>query len=364
MSKVNISNELIKRDFFKWLKEAKGNCDSSVNNIEKAILKYESFTNYALFSTYDREVAIEFKKWLKNNKYKGKTIAISTYHTYMRYLRTFFTWLAGQPIYRNKISLDSVEYLNVQDKEEKMARQQIPRKYPDLDYILKLTDSINVSNEIDLRDKALISFTALSGMRDKAIITLPLSNFDTENFVIYQNPKKGVQTKFSKYIYSILFKFDEKLVENVTKWIDHLKSKNYNESNPLFPRSKTKQDSKNPSFDSSTEIEPKYWSHAGAMRKIFKDRCLIADLEYYPPHTYRHFTIDIALKHCKNGEQIKAVSQNFGHENVGTTLGSYANFEPNRLSEVLNSINFSQNTENTDSELIEQILNLIKNWEK
>ena len=172
-------------------------------------------------------------------------------------------------------------------------------------------------------------------------MTLPLSDFDSKELVIYQNPRSGVQTKFSKYINSILFKFDDRLVKYVIEWVNHIKSKNFRDKDPLFPRSKVKQDSKNPSFDNAMEVEPKYWNHAGAIRKIFKNRSSKAGLTYFPPHTFRHLAVEYALKYCKNGEQIKAVSQNFGHEYVSTTIESYANFETKKLFEILNSIDFS-----------------------
>jgi hypothetical protein len=47
-----------------------------------------------------------------------------------------------------------------------------------LEYVRRLVDSIVVSNEIDQRDRAMISFTLLSGMRDQAIASLPLGCFD------------------------------------------------------------------------------------------------------------------------------------------------------------------------------------------
>ena len=74
MLKPNIKNERIKRRFFKWLKEADGCCDSTVNNIEKAILLYEDFTEQADFSTYKPDKAIEFKKWLRRRQFRGRII--------------------------------------------------------------------------------------------------------------------------------------------------------------------------------------------------------------------------------------------------------------------------------------------------
>lgn len=359
MIKVNIKNERMKRLFFKRLKEARGRCDATVNNVEKAILLYEEFTKYADFATYRPDKAIEFKKWLKKREFRGKVISLTTYHTYLRHIRSFFYWLSEQAGYRSKITSDVVDYLSISEKEERIATQQTPRNYPPLEYVIKLADSIKSTLEINLRDRALIAFTLLSGMRDKAIVTLPLSCFDIEKLSISQNPKQGVETKFSKYIPSTLFTFDNKLLEYITEWVRHLKSKGFGSQDPLFPRSKKEQGDDNLSFEKAQEVESVFWQGTGRMRKIFKERAKEAGLLYYPPHTFRHLAVDLALKHCKTGEQIKAISQNFGHEHIATTLCSYANYTPDRLSEILKSMDFSGKPSKANDTKLEEIKKIL-----
>ena len=359
MIKVNVKNERMKRLFFKRLKEARGRCDATVNNVEKAILLYEEFTKYADLATYRPDKAIEFKKWLKKREFRGKVISITTYHTYLRHIRTFFNWLSEQAGYRSKITHDVVEYLSISEKEERIATQQTPRNYPPLEYVIKLADSIKPTIEIDLRDRALIAFTLLSGMRDKAIVTLPLSCFDIEKLSISQNPKQGVETKFSKYIPSTLFTFNNKLLEYITEWVKHLKSKGFGSQDPLFPRSKKEQGDDNLSFEKAHDVEPVFWQGTGRMREIFKERAREAGLSYYPPHTFRHLAVDLALKHCKTGEQIKAISQNFGHEHIATTLSSYANYAPDRLSEILKSMDFSGKPSKANDTKLEEIKKIL-----
>ncbi|MCX7661600.1 MAG: site-specific integrase, partial [Candidatus Omnitrophica bacterium] len=137
MTKVNIKNELIKRRFFKWLKEADGCCDATVNNVEKAILLYEDFTKGADFSTFNSTRAIEFKKWLKKREFRSKPISLTTYCTYLRYLRKFFSWLSWQAGYKSKITPDIIDYLKIPEKEERTATQYIPRNFPSLEYVIK-----------------------------------------------------------------------------------------------------------------------------------------------------------------------------------------------------------------------------------
>ena len=330
----------MKRQFSKWVTSAGRCCESTADNIEKVILLYEDFTKQADFATYKPDKAIEFKKWLKKKKFRNKTISLTTYHSYLRNLYKFFDWLSWQAGYKSKITPDLVEYLRISFKEEKIATQQTPRNYPPLEYVLKLADSIKINSEIDLRDRALISFTLLSGMRDKAIATLPVGCFEEVKLIINQNPKIGVETKFSKYITSMLFKFDNKLFKYFIEWVKHLKTKCFGSQDPLFPRSKPQQRD-GLSFEPSTEVKPTFWQGTGSIREIFRNRSEKANLPYYPPHTYRHLAIDLALKGYRTGEQIKAISQNFGHEHIATTLSSYANYEPDRLSEILKNIDFS-----------------------
>lgn len=359
MNKFNIKNERVKRRFFRWMKEADGCCEATVNNVEKAILLYEDFTKQADFATYNSDKAIRFKEWLKKREFRGKVISLTTYHSYLRHLRKFFLWLLWQPGYKSKITPDVVGYLKISDKDERMATQYIPRNYPSLEYVIKLTDAIKINSAIDMRDRALISFTLLSGMRDKAIATLPLGCFDETNLIINQNPRQGVQTKFSKYICSTIFKFNDKLVAYVTEWIKHLKAKGFGSNDPLFPRSKQDQGANNLSFEKASKVESIFWKGTGRIREVFKSRSQQAGLPYYPPHTFRHLAVDLALKNCRNGEEMKAVSQNFGHEHIATTLSSYANYNPQKLTEILKGINFSDKSKIMDDNKIEQIKKII-----
>src|SRR5208283_2539443 len=362
MTIVNIKNEKVKRPFFKWLKEAHGHCDSTINAIERAILIYEDFTKMADFATYKPEKSIEFKKWLRKREVKGKTISISTYCDYLRHISKFFLWLSWQPGYKSKITVDSIDYLKPSEKEERIATQCIPRDFPPLEYVIKLTGSIKANTEIDIRDRAMISFALLSGMRAEAIVTLPLGCFDEKGLTINQNPRKGVQTKFSKHMITTIIVPDETLLSYVIEWVKLLKDKGYGSQDPLFPRAKTDKGEEDLSFETASEVEPIFWQGTGRIREIFKTRAKDAGLPYYSPHTFRHLTFFWAVKSCKDGEEIKAVSQNFGHENIGTTLSTYANYPQHRLAEIIKNMDFSGKPKETLEEKFEGILK--DNFEK
>lgn len=359
MSNFNIQNVIVKRKYIELLKEAEGLSISTTDKIEKSIFIYESFDNHSDFRTFNSDKAIKYKIWLRNKKHNEKVISLITYRNHLKNLKKFFTWLCAQPGFKSKIKPDNVRYLNISDSEDKMATQYVLRKFPSLDEVICVVNAIDVNTEIDLRDKALISFAALSGIRANALTSLPKVCFDPETLIIYQDPKQGVHTKFSKLILSTLFKFDEKMVQSVLDWFNHLTAKNFNPYDPLFPRNKVKKGGDNLSFKESDEVEPCFWKGTGSMREIFKKRFKAANLPYYSPHTFRHLTIHLAFKNCKNGEQIKAVSQNFGHENISTTIGSYANHQPDELSKILKTIDFSNKELKKESELLEKIQEIL-----
>jgi len=351
MNRPNIKNELVKRKYFRFLKEAEGFSDSTIDIFNKAILRYEEFTKYDDFSKkFNPDRMIGYKDWLKKRETNGKCISTVTYHANIRNLRKFFKWLCTQTGFKSKIHTDVIGYLKVTHSEERMATQNKPREFPEYDNVLKLIESINPVTEIDKRDQALITFALITGMRDAAIVTLPLKCVDISSLRIFQDPNKGVKTKFAKYIETTIFNFDEKFIEIVKEWIDLLVSKGFEKDDPLFPRSKKNKDEINISFNNSVEVEPVYWLNAGSMRKVFKKRFEAAGLRYFPPHTFRHLTKATAFKACKNGEEFHAVSQNFGHENLGTTFGSYGNFPPKKLNEIISNIDYSGKTQNIDEE--------------
>ena len=357
MMKVSAKNERAKRSFFRYLKNADGCCDSTVNNIENAILLWQEFSKNEDFALYNADKAIDFKKWLAKREVRGKSISIVTYHAYLRYLRKFFGWLVRETGYKSRIKPNAVDYLKITEKEGRIATQSTPRNYPSLEYVRRLVESIDIRTEIDRRDRALVSFTLLSGMRDKAIVTLPLGCFDEETLVIIQNPRKGVETKFAKLIPTTLLQLDENMLKWVIEWAKHLKVKGFGSQDPIFPRSKLEQGKDHMTFEISNEVEPVFWQGTGRMREIFKTRSHEAEPPYFPPHTFRHLAITLALKACKNGEEIKAISQNFGHEQIATTLCTYGNYPHFRLAEIINSMDFSGKQEPT---MTDEILQKIK----
>ena len=350
MKKYKAKNEKIKRKYFEWVKDAEGYSDKTIDCIEKAIWVYEEFTKDNDYANYSARQAKLFKQWLSSKKKKrtSQTIALTTQYHHLRHIRAFFLWLSSKPGYKSRIHAHDVQLLKLDKKQSRMATSVKQTKYPSLTYVKTLCQSIKIKNDVDRRDQALIDFHMLSAMRVSAIFSLPIKCFDPSSLEVFQYPKLGVQTKFSKQIVTTLFSFDKELLSYILDWVNYLKEeKLFNDLAPLFPRTKLQHRAVDDICFEGTTIEPVFWQGEGAILKIFKRRMKAARLDYYSPHKFRHASIAEARKYCRTEEQRKAVSQNVGHENVGTTF-SYGNMDVIRVNEVISKMRFEQTDSRTD----------------
>ncbi len=339
-------NEQIKRRFYEWLKSSKGFSKETIKSYEKAIWLWEDFTNKKDFGSFNKTIAQNFKEWLKNKKKSNseENITISYCYDVIRFLKVFFEWLSKQTGYKSRINQTSIDYLNLTKKETREATQPKSVKYPTLEEIEKVIENIKGKTEIEMRDKALFSLTLLTGARISAIRTLTIKSFDKDNLTLYQDPALGVETKFSKKIVSSLIPLSYKEALNYfLEWYNYLKEeKNFNQNDPIFPATKIENGKENICYYNTGEVEPKRLKNSSSLRSIFKKRFEQAGVQYYHPHTFRHWWVKEISKLPLTEEEKKAISQNLGHENTGTTFGSYGygRIEENRQIEIIKSIDF------------------------
>ncbi|MEO8581758.1 MAG: hypothetical protein ABI425_04280 [Patescibacteria group bacterium] len=165
-SKTKQKNEKVKRQYLHWMSQAQGFSDKSITAIEKALWKYEEFSGQEDYAQFSDKRAEQFKKFLKTNvnKRSDKTLGITSQYHHLRHVKNFFMWLSSQPGYKSRVSASDVMYLQLSKKERRQATSVQAQKYPTLQQVKALCQ-FEVHSEIDKRDRALIAFTALTGMR-------------------------------------------------------------------------------------------------------------------------------------------------------------------------------------------------------
>ncbi len=196
MTKINTKNEKAKRDFEKYCNNSKGYNQKTIDCYLKSVYAYEEFTKFECFSKFNDDKAVKFREFLVNtiNPITKQKRALSTVYDYLRYLKTFFTWLSNQHGYKKPINKDHIECLRLSREQTAMATAPQRERYPSLEIIQAVVHKMPINNDLDRRDRALMSFALLSGMRDNAIITLPIKAFDVELLEIYHNVHKFGKT--------------------------------------------------------------------------------------------------------------------------------------------------------------------------
>jgi integrase/recombinase XerD len=97
MIRHNPENERIKHAYLGVLREALGRDPSALDTVAMALHRFETFTGYLDFRTFDREQAGEFKAYITTvpSARGGSPLSAATIAATLRALKAFFAWLAA-----------------------------------------------------------------------------------------------------------------------------------------------------------------------------------------------------------------------------------------------------------------------------
>jgi len=264
-----------------------------------------------------------FRRWLgsRDAKTKSGKLAPATQYHYMRRVKKFFVWLSDHPRYKGHIQKGHVDFLRLSNNDTRIALAGSTRLKPTMEEAKKIIEGIEGSSEIDCRDRALLCFALLTGCRISAIVSLKMKNFDKERRLIDQNPGDGVRTKNAKKILTTFFPLGWDAPEQYfIEWYEYLERKGFGPNDPLFPATAA---GFTPASYSKERVGQLSWEGTGGARKIFEKRCKNAGVPYFNPHSFRHLVVAVLSEMRLTEQEKRAISQNLGHENVGTTFGSY-----------------------------------------
>jgi integrase len=194
------------------------------------------------------------------------------------------------------------------------------------------------ATDINRRDRALLAFTMLTGLRDAAVISLKIKhvNLNSSPVMVKQEPNE-IKTKFSKQIFSHFLPVGDDFVNIVKNWITELKENYlYGPNDPIFPRTKIIQNEK--CYFESGGLEAVCWANATPMRSILRKAFINAELPYYSPHRLRDTLTHYGQQVCQTPEDFKAWSQSLGHQSPLTTFTSYGQIDPFRQGRILEAI--------------------------
>lgn len=341
MKTHNAENERIKRRYFAYLKEAKRQSEQSVDAVAKALARFEDYTKQKDFKAFHFQQAVAFKNHMAELRTQrtGEKLSKSTLHATLANLKRFFQWLAGQPGYKSKFQYSDADYFNLSENDVRVATARREQKAPTLEQIKHTLAAMPSETEIELRNRALMAFTLLTGARDSAIASMKLKHIDLHAGSVYQDAR-DVRTKFRKSFTTYFFPVGNEVQAIVEDWVACLREvKLWGNDDPLFPATRIE-------YGASRQFEVagldrRNWSNATPIRTVFREAFERAGLPYFNPHSFRNTLVSLGEQICSSPEDFKAWSQNLGHEQVLTTFLSYGQVATKRQGEIIQGLAIS-----------------------
>ena len=337
-AKHNAENERIKRRYFAYLKEAKRYSESSLDEVAKALHRFETYSKFRAFRKFHIEQAIAFKRHLSTQRAvrTGEPISKATQQRTLAVLKTFFHWLAGQPGFRSRLSYADADYFSLSEKDLRIARAQREQRFPTLGQVDYVLSAMPVESDIERRNRALVAFTLLTGARDGAIASLKLKHIDLKEGCVRQDAR-DVRTKFSKTFTTWFFPVGDLALQAFCEWVPFLiEERLFGPDDPLFPKTQVTQ-GEDLQFETAG-LARVPWSTAAPIRVVFREAFTLAGLPYFNPHSFRKTLTQLGEQLCSTPEQFKTWSQNLGHESVMTTLVSYGSVPAPRQADVMRQL--------------------------
>lgn len=359
MTKYNANNERTKRRFFIYLKEARRQSEDSVDNAAAALARFETYTGFRDFKSFNIDQAVAFKRELAchRNPSSGKPLSKATLHATLTQLKRFFFWLADQQGYRGRIKYSDADYFNLSEKEARIATAKRPTRVPTLEQIHHVLGTMPADTDLQRRDRAVVAFTLLTGARDSATASVKLKHIDMDAGSLFQDAR-DVKTKFSKSFVTYFFPVGGTALSILADWVMHLRTECFwGNDDPLFPATRTELGSTG-QFE-AIGIKRAHWSSAEPIRRIFRTAFTAAGLPYFNPHSVRKTLVKLGEARCRSPEEFKAWSQNLGHEGVLTTFTSYGEVARDRQAEIFKKLESRPLPDEIDRKTLEAVFNKV-----
>lgn len=357
MTPVHADNERIKRRYFRYMKEARGLSPTTLNLAALAIAEYEQFTERADFRSFTSSRAVAYKRhlWAKGGKRAAQLSARATVVSKARHVQQFFRWLADQEGYRSRIRHTDLDYFNPAERDAKLARTRHEKPAPTLEQVRHVINVLPATTDIPLRNRALIAAALLTGARVSALASLKLKHVRPDGLGIDQDARE-VWTKFAKSQTTFFFPVGDDVRKIFLDYVDHLRAKGWGKEDPLFPATARILDNGRECHWS--ELSREHWKTADPIRSIFRSAFATAGIPYFTPHTIRNCLTSLGQQMCCTPEEMKAWSQNLGHDEVLTTLTSYGQVPLQKQAELLGRLG-EHREPNADSDEVERVLRQI-----
>lgn len=274
-------------DFLEHLEVERGRSQKTAENYHLYLQRLVEFAGDVEVNKINAEMVRKWRLWL--NRYKNDNddeLATITQGYHLIALRSFLAYCA-------KRNIETLEPTKIELP--KINRKQVT--FLNKDEIKRLVDTIDVSNEVGLRDKAIVELLLSSGLRVSELVSLNRDHVNTKRreFMVRGKGQKDRPVFISEQAAENVARYLERRADSLPPlFISYSGRAGGNDNNGDFKRLTSR---------SIQRIVQKYAKLAGITKHV-------------SPHTMRHsFATDLLM----NGADLRSVQSMLGHSNIATT---------------------------------------------
>lgn len=273
-------------DFIESLEVEGGRSAKTAENYRLYLERFVEFSNDAPVNKITTELIRRYRLWL--NRYKNsndETLSTITQSYHLIALRGFLKYLSERDI--ASLSPDKI-------KLPKTSRKQVT--FLHFEEVQQLIDTVDISKEEGLRDRAILELLFSSGLRVSELVNLNRGHVNTSRreFMVRGKGQKDRPVFVS---------------DAAAKWVEAYLEKRIDNLPPLFL-------SYSRNNISSQSGDYRRLGARSVQRMINKYARLAGITKHVSPHTMRHsFATDLLM----NGADLRSVQSMLGHSNIATT---------------------------------------------
>ncbi len=300
-----------------YLLEGKGRNEKTVDAILRHLWQFSELCGNVDFRCVGIDQILRYKAVLQTVDGNGEGLSASTIVHAFADVRGFFKWLRKQPTYTD-LAEELLDYFSPSKNLVQIANAPTDKAYPTHEDVVAVVEAMPTQTFLQRRNRALMSFAYLTGVRVAALITLRLKHVDPERRMVKQQAADRVATKNSKTMRTAWFPVGKNFERIVIDWLAEMNSLGAGPETPLFPRGE-----RHLFGPQSGQQDWEFLASDDAVVKIMAGAAAAVGVSRFTPHRLRDTIASMIDKWAVTLAEQKALSQNMGHANMRTTFERY-----------------------------------------
>lgn len=302
---------------------ARGYSAGTIAKIETAIQHFIVSSGNIDFKLVTVETVVEYKSYLGKLKYGVKPVSLESQKEYLHYTKIFFEYLMHRPGYKSRVDYEMIQCFSLSRKELNhiKTRQNRTIKYPTLEQVLVIIDTIDPENIVNRSHRAMIALFVLGGIRRASLASLRMDNWNPKDSRLIIEFTMN-STKNGNYMEISVPPLNRKLYDVFTSYFDELKSLGFQNHHPIFPKAVPRKEGDDICFVKSTDLSREFMSPYNVSR-IVKEACVNAGFPELSVHKLRHTFNSEMKSRIPNMNLLLALMNNMGHRRLDVTAFTY-----------------------------------------